>query len=317
MTASAGTGGGSNRKRGGQRPSTITGRHKVAIAGYTWTVAELPWGDPTWEVWGMNDLWRLQRPGNVDMPANMAAGDRVHAWFDLHEPATLAADEAHAAWLRAEHPFPVVMFHPGALGGPAPSVLPYPEERLRAWVAAKGLRYYFTNTVAWQIALAAVQLEGVPGAELGVWGIDMAVGTEYAAQRPSCEYWLGVAQALGITVTLPPSCDLLATAAQYGLGAETDPMTLKLRQMVNEQRSRINDIRAQVAHIDQQRAQLVDAERQHVGAESVLSYLVNTRTQPHRPNRDAAPAGVPPVVAAAQAAAAQSDGLEPAHAGAQ
>ena len=49
---------------------------------------------------------------------------------------------------------------------------------------------YFTNSISWMLALAIH--EGFE--EIHVYGVDMAVDTEYHHQRPSCEYFLGLAK---------------------------------------------------------------------------------------------------------------------------
>ena len=45
----------------------------------------------------------------------------------------------------------------------------------------------------------------------------MAVDTEYYWQRPSCEYFIGLARGMGITVYLPDDCDLLKTRFLYAI----------------------------------------------------------------------------------------------------
>ena len=61
--------------------------------------------------------------------------------------------------------------------------------------------------------------------ELHVYGVDMATGGEYAAQRPSCEYLLGIAHARGIKTEVPVETTLLdacvpASEKPYGYDSE-------------------------------------------------------------------------------------------------
>jgi len=56
--------------------------------------------------------------------------------------------------------------------------------------------------------------------EIGVWGVDMAVGTEYVNQRPSCEYFVGLARGAGIRVYIPPASDLCKTRFLYAFENE-------------------------------------------------------------------------------------------------
>jgi hypothetical protein len=71
---------------------------------------------------------------------------------------------------------------------------------------------YFTNTISWEIALAIS--EGFE--EIHIYGVDMAVDTEYHHQRPSCEYFLGIAAGRGIKIHIPDQADLLKTRFLYG-----------------------------------------------------------------------------------------------------
>jgi hypothetical protein len=88
---------------------------------------------------------------------------------------------------------------------------------------------YFTNSISYLIALAIYELKGVEqGSIIGLWGVDMAqqglqsgsvagwFTSEYARQRPSVEYWLGIAEGLGIKIHVPDQSDILKTACIYG-----------------------------------------------------------------------------------------------------
>jgi hypothetical protein len=218
-------------------PRTVTGRRKIAILGYTWTVAEAPFDDPEWEIHSINDLFTLIRPGNVDMPAVVGAG-KVHVWHHLHDAKTILENPATRPFLQEDHGFPVYFF-PGVaerLGFDVPNARVFPKDDL---VAKFGT--YFTNTISWLMAMAIDQLAGVEGAEIGIYGVDMAVSGEFTSQRPSCEYFIGLATGLGIPVHIPETSDLLKAAALYG---ETHPMQAKLEQRVKELRSRQEQVAA-------------------------------------------------------------------------
>jgi len=66
---------------------------------------------------------------------------------------------------------------------------------------------YFTCTASYMIAMAIY--EGYE--EIHIYGVDMAADTEYASQRPSCEYFIGIAEGKGIKVVIPLDSDLLKT----------------------------------------------------------------------------------------------------------
>lgn len=275
----------------------FTGRKRIAIVGYTWHINQVPWNHPEWEIWGMNNLHHVVRPGNIDIPS---LGEGVwSAWFDVHEP---GHDAAQKEWLEAEHPFPRFVHYPDRYERGVEAI---PYEMLAQWATERGLRAdYVTNSVSWELVWACYQLDGVEGAELGVFGVDMAHQQEYSQQRPNCEYWLGIASGLGIKVTLPAESDLLAANELYGLEAE-HPITKKQRQLLKEQQARIQQIRqdrlnmqveleqVRVRHraeLEQREAQINlanQAEQKALGIIEITEYLLQTRTQPESRDRDA------------------------------
>jgi hypothetical protein len=190
---------------------------KVAIVGYTHSNRDAPWDSDDWQVWGLNDLHRWV--GNT----------RWDGWFDVHDDKTIEAAEEHVAWLREEHPFPVWMFNPRPEW---PSSAQFPVDDLKARFGT-----YFTNSISWMVAFAITQVEWAAGdgAEIGIYGVDMAVGGkdggEYGFQRPSCEYFIGLARGMGITVTVAAASDLLKSADVYG---EDNPLRVKMLDRVNE-----------------------------------------------------------------------------------
>ena len=73
---------------------------------------------------------------------------------------------------------------------------------------------YLTSTVAYMLALAIA--EGFK--EIHLHGIDMRGSSQYADQRPCCEFWLGIAKEKGIKVVIPDSSALLKPeGGTYGL----------------------------------------------------------------------------------------------------
>lgn len=90
-----------------------------------------------------------------------------------------------------------------------------------------------------------------PMGEQGVVGITTGTRTlivegfashnsEYALQRPSCEYFIGWARARGIVVHIPAQSDLLCCPYIYGYEDEkVDKFTAKLDQLLKEQQERM------------------------------------------------------------------------------
>lgn len=203
----------------------LTGR-KVAILGKApSSLSEAPFNDPTWEMWTINNA------------AQMGAVPRWDRQFELHPIEWTKRPEynGYYQWLCEQKEKPVYVREPTP---EIPSHVVYPRDAI---VAAFGTRY-FTNSISWMLALAIA--EGC--SDIGLWGVDMAqhaVGiakSEYASQRPSCEFFIGAAAGLGIKVHIPASSDLMKCAYQYGFDFEqADEFRRKMEVREKEIRQRI------------------------------------------------------------------------------
>lgn len=203
-------------------------RKRVAIVGFAGTTKDqAPYNDPTWSIWGLNQLYR-----------HIPRADR---WFEIHanwnEHVVEGTD--HQKWL-ADAQIPIYMVN--RVEG-IPNSVRYPIERMLA-----GTSDYFTSTVAFMVALAIE--EGFQ--EIGLWGIDMVANSEYAYQRPCVEFWLGIAHGKGITVTLPQDTALCTQTHRYGY--EVEPKSLILLSELIKRKSDLLDKRQKMlidlAYID-------------------------------------------------------------------
>lgn len=281
-------------------PDTITGRRRVAIIGYTGHREEAPFGDDSWELWGMNNLWKFMPHGEGKY--------RWDAWFDLHDADTILADDPnareHLAWMASPQPFPIYMMEgtlakvavqlgakpvaPTSDDAPAepwwkeklPSVEIFPAPMLLDKVKTP----YFTNTPAWEVALALVCLAGHPGAEIGLWGVDMAVNTEYSRQRPSVEFYLGLAAGAGISITIPEASDLLKAASMYG--DVRNPLIARMKFRQKELAAKLNEVRQRAAQIQHELGELSGLEHQLVGAMEQQTYYLSVWGIPDIGDRD-------------------------------
>lgn len=200
---------------------------KVAIVGFTQSRDEAPWGNPDWEIWACNNLHLHLKPEQ-----------KWHRLLDLHDYQTISGDKAHEAFLRVADR-PVMVWQPRPEW---PTATAYPKD-----LVVEAFGRYFTNSISWMIALAIY--EGAT--EIGVYGVDMATGSEYANQRPSCEYFLGFAAGRGIKVTIPISSDLCKVSALYGaeddsaLAAKIEARMKELQQRQAVLAQQYEQIRAQ------------------------------------------------------------------------
>ncbi len=218
---------------------------KIAIIGKApSSIPFAPWKDESWEIWVLN---------------NLAHRNMVSRWdvqFELHNLA-LTREPVYGDyydWLCRQEK-PVVLREP-CEEIKSGKVYPFEEVNKRFNInlvtniggestSRKQPAEYWNNTVSYMIALAIC--EGATS--IGVYGVDMAqfgagVKSEYSAQRPSCEMFLGFAMGLGIEVYLPSVSDLLKASRRYALD---DPLIYeqKLSSREVELQTRIDAAAAQ------------------------------------------------------------------------
>jgi hypothetical protein len=231
-------------------------KEKVCIVGCSDSRSETPFDKKDeYEFWGVNNLY-------ISMPGPWTR------WFEIHQ-----ITNDGSKWLRrgkdkfrgqsvdqyleqlGKLPFPVYTQQVNPF---MPNAVPYPFQDIIGQFGN-----YFTNTISWEIALAIK--EGFK--EIRVLGVDMAVDTEYFWQRPSCEYFLGIAAGMGIKIWMPDSCDLLKTRFMYGYEeAKELPFRAKIKAMRDGMKQRMEKA--------QQDAALANKQiEQYVGAQSALNEI--------------------------------------------
>jgi len=201
---------------------------KVAIVGTAMTHKDAPYSDPSWEIWGLNDHWN-------NMP-------RATRWFEVNYEACKIAKVSHQPdmtrmdWLK-KCPIPVYMEEKYP---EVPMSVRFPYEDIFNYICDMDPcgRDYLTNSVSYMIAMAIY--EGFD--EISLYGVDMAVGSEYEKQRPSCEFFIGVAKGLGIKLYIPDQSDLLKTLVVYGRSKKADAFILKLQDRRKFQQDQVKRI---------------------------------------------------------------------------
>lgn len=179
---------------------------KIAIIG----AADLITDKPTikriqgYELWSMNNLFISLNDIQVDR------------WFELHHFTRRGSRYIRRgqdnygdyptikAYLQAINALniPVYMQKPLA---PIEKAVKYPFQKVMRQFKTK----YFGCSFAWMIALALYEhLNGQPISEIRLFGVYLTT-YEYYFQRPSTEYFLGIAQGMGIKVRMSNSCNLL------------------------------------------------------------------------------------------------------------
>ena len=191
---------------------------KIAIIGLADTSHyRAPWGSPEWE------RWCLAWDGNAQ---------DVDRYFEPHArelwplyPWNPKPEEYHAMLCHLRAPIYMDQVHEDI-----PMSVPYPIDavtdtlNLKALGSRQAAGDYFESSIGYMLALAlheAATLKDI--ARVGVWGVDMASGREYAHQRPNAEYLIARLHGLGVPVFIPPESALLKSAytdGRYGLRQE-------------------------------------------------------------------------------------------------
>jgi hypothetical protein len=154
--------------------------------------------------------------------------------------ATGARDPKHVEWLK-QAPCPVWMWrhHPEF-----PQSRAYPLlEILEAYP-----RRYFNNSISWEIALAM----HLGYRTIGLFGIDMALDgvhgeSEYSWQRPSVEYFVGLAEGRGIEVVIPEASEILKCGYLYGWDNKSvarAKMLTRLKQLEAQEQETVDNYEA-------------------------------------------------------------------------
>lgn len=108
------------------------------------------------------------------------------------------------------------------------NAVPYPLAEIKAQFGD-----YLTNSISMMIGLALY--EGFD--EILMYGVEMQHGSEYYGQKPSVEYWIGLALGMGKKFHIPDESDLLKTKFTYGFE----------EQRLNKFHKRLNRIKDNLA----------------------------------------------------------------------
>lgn len=236
------------------------GFDKIAIIGSAPSSTLLaPFDDPSWSIW-------------CTSPSVFAtvASRRSNVWFELHRFLPYLPGQNNKAGTRPWFSPEFKSFLQQYLGPvfmtekqpDIPNCVQFPYQEL----LDKHGPYHFCSSISWMLALA---LE-CNIKQLGLFGVDMAAGSEWAYQRPSCQHFLGLAKQLGIEVVLPPESDLMRPTTLYGIG-EHSHRHVKLRERQAELMERKANI---LANMNQMTVDLNQIE----GGLQMLNYILECWT---------------------------------------
>lgn len=176
----------------------------VCLYGAGYGCRSAPLDDPAWEVWAINTVPPLDRARRV----------RCDLWWDLHQRCAQSADDLR--WMAA---LPVPLFTTDDLLDVGPHAVRFPLERIDAEVTP-GLDPPYACTFAYQLGYAL--LVGVK--HVGLFGIDLAYGDrrEKRVEWASVNWWIGYAQAHGVTFYRPTGSRMGAHPFRYGFDYQAE-----------------------------------------------------------------------------------------------
>lgn len=171
---------------------------KIAIVGTSPTsYLDAPYKDPDWEIW--------------TLAANLTRVPRFDLFFEIHQYQALLEVKVDPTYLAGVKKIGERL----VLGEPwpdCPEAKIYPKEKIRAEFGN-----YLNSSIALMIAYALQ--EGATS--IGLWGVDMAAGSEeYGYQKGCCEYLLGIAKGRGVEVIIAKESPLLRGTRIYGLDSD-------------------------------------------------------------------------------------------------
>lgn len=202
---------------------------KVAVIGKCSSSRHhAPMSAPGWEIWCL--AWD---PTPV-----------VHRLFEVHRNwrdfQGVGTENAamHRRWLMGQ----VVPVYMRQVEEDIPTSVRYPLEDVHEMVGnATGKDFaYLESSIAFMFALAMLEYKQGKchdGLKIGIWGVDLDVGTEYSYQRPNMEYLIGLARGMGIKVVLPSVSHLLRAAHDQPYGVWEPPSTIEFNEKLRAERA--------------------------------------------------------------------------------
>ena len=235
---------------------------KIAIVGTAephWRAA--PFDDPSWEIWTCGGIFATAPRSDRHFELH-SVGETCKGWGQTPEQEA-AARNVYWSWIAQQGPKVVLR----GSTAEAPEAQPYPLENVLNAFPDR----YFTNSISWMMGLAL--LEGCT--DIGLWGVDMALtgdpeipaSNEYSRQRPSVEFYIGIATGAGITVHLPPETTLMKARKLYAFDDGEDTWLAALDGKMAELKEKAEMARQQKLQF---RHQQFEAEKMEVAMKTGL-----------------------------------------------
>lgn len=159
-----------------------------------------PCDDESIEIWTLGILWKR-------LP-------RISRFYELHDfDRKRSLDVEFVNWVRAKaQEIPVYL---QATHEDLPGAIAFPKDSL-----VERFGTYIRSSFDWILLHLYQEIEAAGGDYESLYvtchGIDMCADDEYGYQKPSFEGWLRYGQGRGMTLNMPPECDLFKSRGVYG-----------------------------------------------------------------------------------------------------
>ena len=225
--------------------SKMQGGHKppLCILGTAESLSEAPFGDETVEMWAAGTA--------IAFPACERA-DKV---FELHPRRYWGAPNVMERYVEFKGEV-IMQDHYDEI----PNSIAYPHDEIKDMfhLDVMGSNLYVTNTITWMILLAIYQ----GYTDISLYGVHMSHSTEYAYQRSSCSWALGIIHGKIIDGTTVNGCkyrlhiadksSLLNAEYEYGYDEPTKQMQY-LKGRIDGLKAGINEASGQITALNERK----------------------------------------------------------------
>jgi len=207
---------------------------RAAIVGTAQSWVQTPWDDHGLYIVCLNDAYSMGIP-------------RFDCWMDLHPfdkmifrprdqtsvdaralpHGTYVRPAGHIEWLQTQAASGKDVIVQSVPDGWPATAQRFPIEQVLPFLQARGDAPGYVGSSP-ELILAYLILQGYT--EIHIYGIHLATQAEYIKQRPSFEWVIGKASAMGITFILPTTCPLLKHSHIYGYEPEPEPLAMAQQQ---------------------------------------------------------------------------------------
>jgi len=215
---------------------------------------EAPFEDDSFEMWGVSGLLGAPDCKRLDRVFEL------HPWYELRSmlPLLQAMEECKAPIYMQDRCDEV----------PTSVKFPHDEIKERFYLDAMKGPLYVTNTITWMILHGIY--EGYT--DFALFGVHMAHDMEYAYQRASCSWALGIIhglmlQGLPYTLHIADGSEILHAEYEYGFDQPT-----KLMMQMEHRRKRLA---LGVQQTEDEMAKLNESRWKTMGAQEEASYWYN------------------------------------------